>query len=188
MRSGSARPSATTETTDGEAEPGGRLGDQAHAPGVDVDRDHEAFVADPLGDRGGLAAGRGGEVGDPLARLRVEHRDDRLARLILRGGATVTHCGQPRRVADAPHDQRLLDEGAALGMRTRARDLDAHPARVAAARVHPQGDRAGLVHRRQRGACGVGAELGVEALDHPVGVRERDRIARRAPATAGRAG
>ena len=171
------RPRRTT--TFGRSQAGDRFFDEADAPGVDVDGDHLTVVTDLLGDRGGLAAGGGGEIGDALARLRVEHRDDGLAALVLRCGAAVAHCGQPRRVTDAPDHERRLDEPARLDLAARARDLGADPARVAAARVHPQRDGRGLVHRHQRGVRALRTELGGETLDQPVGVRERDRLADR---------
>ena len=71
---------------------------------------------DPLGDRGGLAPGRGGDVGDPLPRRRRQHRDDRLAPLVLRRRPAVPHRGQAAGVADAPHDERVGHEAPALDL------------------------------------------------------------------------
>ena len=65
-RAGIARPSATTGST--SASPKARRGarHQTGATGVDVGGNDDA-VPHQLRDRGGLAAGRGGDVGDPVS-------------------------------------------------------------------------------------------------------------------------
>ena len=71
-----------------------------------------------------------------------------------------------------------LDLGAG-GAQLVGERVDGHLARIGAQR-----DRRGFVHRDQRGTRVAGAELGGEALDQPVGVRQRDRVVAPAPGTA----
>ena len=70
-----------------------------------------------LGERGDLAAGRGADLEDALARSRVERRRDRLARLVLRRGAPVAHRGQRAEIAGAGHHERVGHQRAARDRR-----------------------------------------------------------------------
>ena len=90
-----------------ELEPLARGRDHADPAGVDVDGDHRALGADQLGDGGGLAPGRGGEVGDALPRHRGERVHHRLAALVLRGGPAFADRVEPGGIADPAHDERV---------------------------------------------------------------------------------
>ncbi len=159
------------------------------AAGVHVDRDDAAGRADPLRNGRGLAARRGGDVEDAVAGLRCEDVHDRLARLVLRRGAPVA-----RPPAARPGRRRRA---------RRARRARAHPSRRArpaassssrsarrrrARRVRAERDRGRLVRGDEHRPRVLRTEVVAQPRDEPVGIRERDRRRRPAPATAALSG
>ena len=123
-----------------------------------------------------LPPGAAARSSDPLPRLRREHVDHRLAALVLRRRASVAHRRQAAGVADAAHDHRVAHQATRFDLGAGRFELlgergDRHLARIGAQR-----DRGRFVHGDQRLAGGSTAEVAGEALDQPVGVRERDRV------------
>ena len=122
--------------------------DHAHPSGVDVEGDDRA-VGRPLARRWPWPSpGRGGEIGDALARFGREHHDHGLAPLVLGGGAAVAHRVEATGVADAAHDHRVGHQPADLDLGARRPQLVGERAGGDPARVGPQRDRGGLVHGR----------------------------------------
>ena len=85
-----------------------------HPIRIQVEGDHGAAVVHRLGQRGRLAAGRGADLENAIARSRAHQCRDRLTRLVLRRGPPLPHGGEPGRVADALDEQRIGDEHPAL--------------------------------------------------------------------------
>ena len=134
-----------------------------------------------------LAAGRGGDVEHALARLRVEHGDDGLARLVLRRGPAVATARERAEVA------RVRATTSASGTSVAALDVDAGGAQLgcstssAVARIgfDAQRDRRRLVVERER-RDRVGAPSVVDEQAHdPVGMRGADADRRRSSSPSG---
>ena len=139
--------------------------------GAHVARDHRAAGTHALGDRRRLAARRGGEVEHALPRLRVEHADNRLARLILRRRPTLGDSRQARRIAAAAHCERIRHERAAC-------DRDACRHQLCFERRDGGTRRVGSKRHRRRDVVGIEDRARIvgpvqlrELLDEPFGMR-----------------
>jgi hypothetical protein len=136
-----------------------------------IGRDDEAGVGHAFGGGGCLPARRGREIGDAFTRLRVEHCDDRLARLVLRCRPTVTDRGNGRGITAVPQHDRIGVQRAGRRADARLFQLVEQRARTRAQRIGSQRDRRRLVVDRER-RDGVGpAEFGQQPFDQPVGMR-----------------
>ena len=162
--------------------------DHAHPAGVDVGRDDE-LRSSPIRSAIAVALppGRGGEVGDPLPRLRVEHGDDRLAR-----PGPAASPGPRATAGERARGRRCRARRARRGRARPRLDLDAggaqlgrEPSAVTCARVDAQRDRRRLVRRaRARRVRSSAPSSSTSTLDDPVGVRAARPRRRPAPGTA----
>jgi hypothetical protein len=153
-----------------QAEASTRVADPGGPAGAEVGGDDEALIRHRFGQGGGLAAGGGGQVEDPFARLGSDGGGDRLAGLVLRCRPALGHRRQAGQVADPPHEEGGRDE--------RSR-LDLHPVRAAefggevsggrAQGIGSQGHRGRFVGRGEDGV-GVVAEVPAQEVDDPPGM------------------
>ena len=160
--------------------------DHAHAAGVDVDarpprrsRPTRSAIAVALPPgAAATSATRSPGAG-------AEHRDDGLTALVLWRRPALAHRGQAGGVADAAHHERVRDERARGSTSTPAdRSSSASASAVTWRGSGRRVTAAGSFIATSAARARAGAQLAREALDQPVGVRERHRVARRAPGRA----
>ena len=83
---------------------------------------------------------------------------------------------QATRIADTAHDERVGHQPTGLDLGAGGEELFGQGGDRHLTRIGSQRDRRGFVHGDQRVARRAAPEIAGEALDQPVGVRERDRV------------